>query len=146
MKKTIIFLTALIVAIGCASTATKYEQLSERVDKFNKAVYWGMLPQAMAFVEGDNQQVLRQDLRRRIRSEKTVDMQVEEVSIDEEGDSAEVSVVTRYYQSPSYTVMERREEQLWNYSALGSGWTLTSNRAVSGSSPATLPDPSGSMR
>lgn len=99
------------------------------VKKFHEALMWGDPNGGLAFVEHENFEAIKNDLRKRSRTEKVVESAVQSVDFRENAFYADVEVGIKHYQVPFYIVQERRELQKWHFS-MTEGWKLQSREVL----------------
>ncbi|MDD2941664.1 MAG: hypothetical protein PHC51_01745 [bacterium] len=126
------FLLAALFS-GCSATEiaiggdqTRATLLDQNVKEFNRALYWGTVTDALKLVSADQRHEFIEDFRKRGRGEKIIDIQVEVIDFSEDKPVALVDIITRYYSSPDYVVMEKRERQEWQYYRFDGGWQFHS--------------------
>lgn len=108
-----------------ATEAKKEVLLAERLDSFNKAVYWGGLHEASAFVTNEARPEFIRTFKSRSRGEKIVDMEIVQIEFSDESSTAEVELETRYFSKfGTNYVQTRRELQTWKYHRMETGWLL----------------------
>lgn len=105
-----------------AGAKQRQEMLSTSLDKYHRAVYWGDLETAAAFVSDEVKNSFTRDMLQRKQSEKLVEIKIEAVDYDIGGESALVRTTIRYFQIPQYVVQHRREQELWKFDRFGNGW------------------------
>ncbi len=107
-----------------ATPSVKAERLNKRLHTFHQALYWGSINEAANFVLPENKRKFVLGEKDNKRGQKLVDMEVESVIIDEDGETATVDVRIRYYRIPSYTIEVRNEVETWQFKRFNGGWFL----------------------
>jgi hypothetical protein len=105
-----------------AFKADKEEMLGERLAMFKKAVYWGSFAEAGTLMDRSMRREYVNLMKRRKRSERFVDIEVDRIDFDEDSNEAVVDLYIRYYGQPTYLVNDRVERFTWKYNRLGGGW------------------------
>ncbi len=105
-----------------ALKSDKEEMLGERLSSFKKAVYWGSFAEAGGLMDPSIRRDYVNLMKRRKRSERFVDIEVDKIDFNEGSDEAVVDLYIRYYGKPTYLVNERVERFTWKYDRLGGGW------------------------
>ncbi len=106
-----------------ATPARKEQLLQQRVELFNRALYWGTVNEILAFVEPDYRSAFLRQVRQNMTNQKLVDLSVVDAALDGSGD-ATVDLQVRYYEQNYYLVKTRMEHQTWAYHRLLDGWLL----------------------
>ncbi len=124
------------LAVGCSSQArledvvvfgnsSLQSALQERLERFNRARYWGGLSETVAFVKPNYQRQFVEAERGNTDIQRMVRSDVTHVELSPDGKSADVQIEVRYFEKPTYLVRTRTEEQTWAYNRFGGGWLLT---------------------
>ncbi len=143
------FILLLVVSVfsGCAivtpfvatykemgvSAADRERLLREKVEAFNRAVYWGRPEEAVALAKDESKQELKRLLRSRRRKEKIVETKLDFVDMLDDAYKADVEVLVRYYKVPYYVVTDRIEKQSWEFS-FTSGWEYVTQETLDANS------------
>lgn len=111
------------------TSGSRRAKLGETVKKYEEAVYWGNVGDALALVAPEK----RDDMQRRFaalgRRSQVVSTQVVSTSFDDDTSRGRVIVSTKRYAKNSLVVTETFEEQLWVF-GLGEGWQLHDTHGV----------------
>lgn len=148
MRRKIAAVLAVIFMSGCSQlskhssfselTATdsqKRGMLEERVNKFNREVYWGVLDAAAEYMEPEARDEFRHTAKERRRSEKIVEQTIDDIEFDFDNDIAWVDVRTRYFEKRGTNyVKERLERQQWRFHRIGGGWLYAGAEEEAGGS------------
>ena len=114
--------TALkLVGNVTAGEQKRTQLLNERLTKFNRALYWGSINEAMLYVKSENRSDFYRKVKKQKKEEQLVDYDISDVFL-EENDKALVEVAVRYYKVPHYIVKTREERQVWEFYPLNGGW------------------------
>jgi hypothetical protein len=126
------FILCLLLMGACSKLQTieqltalksgKEEMLGERLALFKKAVYWGSYVEAGGLLNPSIRREYVNLMKRRKRSERFVDIEVDKIDFDEDSNEAIVDLYIRYYGKPTYLVSDRVERFTWKYNRLGGGW------------------------
>lgn len=111
-----------VMVVGEESLQTA---LQERLERFNRARYWGGLSETVAFVTPKYQRDFIQKERSNTDVQRMVRTDVLRVELVDSGSSAEVEMEVRYFEKPTYLVKTRKEVQTWKYHRFAGGWLLT---------------------
>lgn len=103
--------------------------LSEQLQEFHEALYWGSAQQALRYVVPESREKLSRDLQRVGKEERIVDSKVDFVTFSPNAFEADVNITVRYYRVPYYVITERLEKQGWLFKVPG-GWMLESRELV----------------
>lgn len=133
----VIALLSLVSSVGCGSASVgKFDSifagsdersvmLSQRLDKFHRAVYWGSVNEVTEYVMPDKQLTFISDLKKQRKEQQFVDFEVSQVDFtDPEKNNADVEVKVRFFKVPTYVVETRREIQHWEFDRFDGGWKL----------------------
>ncbi|MCB0324306.1 MAG: hypothetical protein KDD69_12070 [Bdellovibrionales bacterium] len=106
-----------------ATDSQKEAMLPQRLDRFNKSIYWGGLHEAADFVAPEAREAFFKAGQQQNREEKLVDLEVERVEFLDDSNTALVDLRTRYFEKfGTNYVLSRRERQIWKYHRMSSGW------------------------
>ena len=105
-----------------ALESARINLLNDNVNAFHKAVYWGSPEEVAGIVAPEAQMEFLNKTRKQRRTEKLVDMEVENTIFNEGSTSATVDVQVKYYRIADYLVKTRREREKWEFSFLGRCW------------------------
>ena len=97
--------------------------LSENVEKFDQARFWGQSQKALAYCTPEGQPILAKILRKSKSEEKIVDTSIDNIEFLDSSYKAVVDVKVRSYKIPVYVVGDRIERQTWVFS-MSDGWRL----------------------
>lgn len=111
------------------TASSRRATLGEALKKYEEAVYWGNLSDAMAFVAPEKREGLRRVLGKVGRGPQVVSTNVVSTSFDDSVQKARVTVATKRFSKDTLVVAETFEEQLWMHS-VGDGWQLHEKREV----------------
>lgn len=90
--------------------------LGKRVKEFHEALYWGDPDGALAFADMSKRAELDPILRGMSnKNEKVVDSKIESSMFSDSAEEANVKVRVRFYKIPYYIVLERVDEQTWEF-------------------------------
>lgn len=99
--------------------------LSERVQRFNHALYWGRSDDALAFAVPERRAELSQALRAAAKNqERIVETKVDYIDFSEDATAATVDVTVRAFRVPVYVVSDTARRQRWVFS-FADGWRIT---------------------
>ena len=131
----------LLALVSCSKNSTigqltatdsdKQSLLGPRLDKFSRAVYWGNLPSAISYVEGESRSAFGTIYSKRRVTEDIVEVKVRDIDfVPESTDEADVIIETQFYTKLTLYVNSRFEKQRWVYSRLDGGWLLRNAEIV----------------
>lgn len=107
-----------------ATTAGKSNRLAERVEKFHQALYWGSPQEAVAFVQESTRREMVRTFIEEKQKQKLVDISIDYITYENEGDTAIIDVRVRYYPIPAYVIVTRIDQETWSFDRFGGGWYL----------------------
>ena len=107
-----------------ATPAKKRSLLNERVAEFHRRIYWGDASAASQFVQADYRSDFYRKIKKIRRNEHLVDIEVDDVQLDDDGNGADVDVIVRYYKTPHYVIKTRNEIERWSFNRFAGGWVL----------------------
>ncbi len=138
----VIFLLTFMSLTGCflvpfieaandvgMTASSRRAKLEEALKKYEEAVYWGNLSDAMAFVAPEKREELQRGLGKLGRGAQVVSTNIVSTSFDDSVQEARVTVATKRFAKDTLVVAETFEEQLWMHS-VGDGWQLHEKREV----------------
>jgi hypothetical protein len=99
--------------------------LPKEIKKFQEALYWSNLGDAMALVATDQQDEVQEILQNQLEGYRVTESKVGYIKYDDFAWEGKAQVTVRSYRVPHYVVMDRKQEQVWKFSA-GAGWQLHS--------------------
>jgi hypothetical protein len=105
------------------TSGSRRVKLGETVKKYEEAVYWGNIGDALALVAPEKRDDMQRHFSALGRRAQVVSTNVVSTSFDDETNRGRVVVATKRYAKSSLVVTESFEEQLWVFS-LGEGWQL----------------------
>lgn len=111
------------------SEGDRKQLLSQSVKEFNEALFWGRVDTALALADASVHDQLRKEVRKKRKSERLVESNIEYVDFKDGARKADVDVLVRFFKVPVYIVKERIERQRWIF-ALGSGWKLSGREVI----------------
>ncbi len=98
--------------------------LSERVQRFNHALYWGRSDDALAYAVPENRAQIAQVLKASNKhQERIVETKVDHIEFSEDGTTATVEVTVKAFRVPVYVVNDTAREQRWVFS-FAHGWQI----------------------
>lgn len=103
--------------------------LPKQVKKFHEALYWGKPMEAVSMVKEESREAAAEELQKKIEGVRIVESKMESVQYKDESQKATVKVNIRHYKVPFYVVVDRIEEQSWEFSR-SNGWQYVSSREV----------------
>lgn len=109
---------------------------------FNELLFWNKVDDASAFVAPEFRRTFAREFAQKVGKEKIVDQNVIGVEFYDNTNKADVEVVVRYFEIPSYVVNTRHEKQVWKYFRLGGGWNLSGFEDDSSNSKEEIAPPS----
>jgi hypothetical protein len=116
-------------AVGLIGTESqKKSTLSGTLAEFHKELYWGSGGNGSRFLSTE---AAKPDLGRRLGLEfsdptrKIVDVQVRNITFEDEANRAEVDTIVRFFRTPTYTVEVETKRESWGYERLNGGWKLS---------------------
>lgn len=112
------------IQLVSAGPESREALLRERLGRFHKEIYWGALDRAALMVHPEVQQKFHDVYEERREKDKIIDLDVKKVDFSNESKSAEVEVMVRFYQNPTYVVQTRSEKELWGFYSTEGGWML----------------------
>lgn len=124
---------------------SKQTALQERLERFNRARYWGGLSESVAFVKPEYQSEFIRLERNSTDIQRIVRTDITRVELTPDGSTAEVEMVVRYFEKPTYLVKTRREGQIWSYERFAGGWLLSALAAEGGTVDDSGPTPMRGM-
>ena len=106
--------------------------LVTRVREFHEALYWGRPDQALALVEEEHRRDFSNQLVKLKRTERITESTVDNITLSEDGYSADVDVTIKYLDIERQTnvVNKRYERQQWRF-GMTSGWLIAERSEVS---------------
>lgn len=129
------FASCARMKLSFADAEERKQMINDRVAKFHKAVYWGNLEEATELVRPERRRTFSMAIAERRKVENLVDFTVDDIQFDREAWSAQVTTSTRYFKSPVYTVVVRKEEERWGYDSSEGGWLLEESRTIEKGKP-----------
>lgn len=99
--------------------------LNQRVNEFNKAVYWNDEAKLARLTTLEARPKIAQKLKARRGLENLVETEVEDITFDQDLMQADVVIKTRFYKSAHNIVQEKFEKQTWAFHRFDGGWKLT---------------------
>lgn len=115
-----------VVAVG----ENKAKMLSETLTNFTRALYWGSIDEAAAFVKPSYRRDFVVEERARKKKERIVEIEPDDVLYDVGSDKAIVTISVKYYKVPFYLVNTKTEQQIWKYYRFQGGWLLSSRKFI----------------
>ncbi len=98
-------------------------KLGENLREFKEALYWGQTLRLNSYLLEEGKESFTTAYKGVGRTERLTETKVEETEISEDGYSAKVRMMVRYYRIPHYTVVERVDTHDWKYE---DGWKIAS--------------------
>lgn len=100
-------------------------KLSEELRHFREALYWGQITKLNSYILDEGRDSFSKAYKDVGKTEKITELKVEETQVSDDGYSAIVRLMVRYYRIPQYTVLERIDTHDWIYS-FNDGWKVAS--------------------
>ena len=107
-----------------SSKSQKYEELNKRITDLHHDMHWGSPQKSAAFIAPEFLPTLMSQREAASRSEKITDISVVSIRFDDAKDTADVSILTKYFATPEYVVRVREETEKWAFERFGGGWFL----------------------
>lgn len=107
-----------------AGTSEKQAMLNVRLEKYNKAVYWGSLNELVGYIEPQYQQEFFKNIGNRSEDEDLVESKIKSVSFYNNASKATAYIETRFFNKKSRYVNSRYEKLDWEFFRLDGGWRL----------------------
>lgn len=98
-------------------------KLGETLKVVKEGLYWGQMEKVLAYANADALEPVQKAFSRVGRSERITEIKVDNASFAEDGYTAKVAMVVRYFRVPEYLVQERIDTQDWEYS-FSDGWKM----------------------
>lgn len=114
---------------GCATISHvtagpvgRQEMLSERAERFHRAISFASPAEALEFVTPEQRVEFLTRQRASLKDQTIVSVDVKDIQFNDEATEATVVVGTRYFQAPTYHVEAREDRERWVYHTMGGGW------------------------
>jgi hypothetical protein len=108
-----------------ATDGVKAKRLNERVEKFHQALYWSSAQEAAMYIDKSQRREILRTLIGEKQKQKLVDLSVDFVDLQSDGETALIDVRVRYYPIPHYVIITRVDQETWKFDRFGGGWFLT---------------------
>lgn len=104
--------------------------LSERLNAYQKAMYWGEAEAALGIIEEGSRRDIYPILQKTFKKSKIVDIKGEVIVVNEDGSGADTEVVVRYFKLPSNQVLTKTQKIYWRFDRFNGGWFIRSLEEV----------------